>query len=132
MQYFCIKPAMPQMQIRYHSVIVDYYSSKHWFNFSLLLKVVSILPNLHFSFSLTKIILSSYNDFYYYCHWTLDHQRVPSASGALTASREHPIYTYSPRVSSLLISSVDSLLHPSLLILCRCPSSGVPSARETP
>lgn len=66
------------------------------------------LSNLQFSFSLAKIILSSYSDFYYYCHWTLDHHRVPSASRPPTASHEHPISTYSPRASSLLISSVDS------------------------
>ena len=66
------------------------------------------LSNLHFSFSLDKVILSSYNDFSYYCHWTLDHQRVSSASGGLAASREHLIPTYSPGASLLLPSSVDS------------------------
>lgn len=56
-QYFHIKPAMAQTQIRYHILIVGHYFSQHWFrfNFSFLPRVVNALPNYSFYTSWRKI-----------------------------------------------------------------------------
>lgn len=64
------------------------------------------LSNLHFYFSPTKIILSSYNDFYYYCHPDRGSSESPLLPGLAQLPSECSISICSLRANTILIFSL--------------------------